>query len=407
MTLSTTSTTPTLFKPIQLGKQLLKHRICMAPLTRNRCDKNGVPADLVVTHYEQRATDGGLLIAESTGISSSAGAYTFTPSIYSKEQIEGWKKVTEAVHKKKGIIYLQLYHLGRTTHSFLLPKKKGGNQVVSASPIRITNEPLSPMDLPYEQPRALTIDEIHTITQEFAKAAENAILAGFDGVEIHAAIGYLLDQFICTSSNQRTDAYGGSIENRAKFTLQVVDAIVNAIGEERTGIRFSPFNTYQDMKDDTPIETWSYLTQQFQNHHPNLAFLHFVEPRNGMLDDDDDELEEEDPCENTTNQKENKKVEIDENSNNHENQSLDPYRTIWKGPFIVAGNYTVNYKLAYQVTEKYPNTIVAFGRSFISNPDLVHRVRHHLTFNKYDRTTFYTPGTEKGYNDYPFYDQSR
>lgn len=174
----TTSTTPVLFTPLRLGKLLLKHRIAMAPLTRHRCDENGVPTDLVVKHYEQRATEGGLLISEATGISNNAGHYPYTPGIFTEKQIEGWQKVTSAVHQKKGIIYLQLWHLGRTTHSFLLPSNQ---QVVSASPIRIVGDPLSPLDLPYETPRALTIDEILSITQDYAEAAKNAIIAGFDG----------------------------------------------------------------------------------------------------------------------------------------------------------------------------------------------------------------------------------
>ncbi|KAI9303832.1 12-oxo-phytodienoic acid-like protein [Cunninghamella echinulata] len=396
----TTSTTPILFTPIRLGKLLLKHRIAMAPLTRHRCDENGVPTDLVVKHYEQRATEGGLLISEATGISNNAGHYPYTPGIFTEKQIEGWQKVTSAVHQKKGIIYLQLWHLGRTTHSFLLPSNQ---QVVSASPIRIVGDPLSPLDLPYETPRALTIDEILSITQDYAKAAKNAIIAGFDGVELHSSIGYLLDQFICTSSNQRTDQYGGLIENRVRFTLEVVDAIVEAIGAERTAVRFSPFNSYQDMHDDTPIETWSYLTQQLQKNHPNLAYLHFVEPRD--IDDDDEGEDKNKDKEEQHGNKNNKTKEKEKDDDDSKNWSLDPFRTIWKGPFIVAGGYTHDYKLAYETTEMHSNTIVAFGRAFIANSDLVYRIQHHLPFNKYDRSTFYTPCTGKGYNDYPLFSQ--
>ncbi|CAO3620237.1 unnamed protein product [Cunninghamella blakesleeana] len=373
-----TATTPALFTPVKVSQKTLKHRVVLAPLTRMRSDANGVPMDFVPEYYQQRATEGGLLITEATGISPSAGSYPSLPSIYSEEQIEAWKKVTDAVHKKGGIIALQILHLGRATWSSLRPNK---DQTVSASAIAIKGNNL--IGQPHETPRALTVDEIHEITQDFATAAKNAVRAGFDIVEIHGANGYLVDQFTNSSSNKRTDQYGGSIENRSRFALEVVDAIANAIGEEKTAIRFSPWSGFQDMKDDTPVQTWSYLTQQLQNNHPNLAYLHFVEPRTNIFADSLPEGEA------------------------PESDTLDHFRNIWKGPFIVAGNYTYDYNLAYKVAEKSSNTLVAFGRSFIANPDLVYRIQNHLPLNKYDRSTFYVPGSPKGYTDYPFYEESK
>lgn len=371
-----TASTQALFTPLSVGQNKLKHRVVLAPLTRMRSDERGVPTDLVAKYYEQRATEGGLLITEATGISPYAGNYPSTPSIYSEEQIEGWKNVTEAVHKKGGLIALQIWHLGRASNSALLPNQE---QIVSASEIAISGNDLSGQ--PHETPRALTVDEIHDITLDFANAAKNAIRAGFDFVEIHGANGFLIDQFINTSSNKRIDQYGGSIENRSRFALEVIDAVVDAIGEEKTAIRFSPWSEYQDMEDDTPVKTWSYLIQQLQNNHPNLAYLHFIERRiNNFVDG----------------------VSIEELI---QNDALDHFRYIWKGPFIIAGNYSYDYNLAYKTAEKSSNTLVAFGKAFLANPDLVYRIKNHLSLNKYDRSTFYLTGSPKGYTDYPFYEE--
>ncbi|CAO3620021.1 unnamed protein product [Cunninghamella blakesleeana] len=369
-----TTSTSALFTPLSIGLNHLNHRVVLSPLTRMRSDKQGAPTDLVAKYYEQRATEGGLLITEATGISPYAGNYPSAPSIYSEEQIKGWKKVTDAVHKKGGLISLQILHLGRASNSTLLPNQE---KPVSASAIAISGNDLSGQ--PHETPRALTVDEIHTIAQDYAKAAKNAIYAGFDFVEIHGANGFLIDQFINSSSNKRTDQYGGSIENRSRFALEVVDAVVDAIGEEKTAIRFSPWSEYQDMEDDTPIETWSYLTQQLQNNHPNLAYIHFIEHRINQF------------------------VEGAKIEDLIGGDMLTPFRNIWKGPFIVAGNYSYDYNLAYKVTEKSSNTLVAFGKAFLSNPDLVYRIKNQLPLNKYDRSTFYLIGSPKGYTDYPFY----
>ncbi|KAI8078689.1 uncharacterized protein BX664DRAFT_380897 [Halteromyces radiatus] len=360
----------TLFSPIKIGQQVLKHRVVLAPLTRYRADDQGNPTDTVVEYYQQRATSGGLLIAEATWINPLAGGHPHTPGIYTNDQIQAWKKVTDAVHAKEGIIYLQLWHLGRTTFSAFLPDKQ---PPVSASDIPV--EGPSDIGLPYETPRALKVEEIKAITQGFAQAAKNAMIAGFDGVEIHGANGYLLDQFINTSSNKRTDQYGGSIENRARFPLEVVDAVAKAIGDDKTAIRFSPFSSYQGMKDDTPVATWGYITEQLEKTHPGLAYVHFVEP---LIPDE---------------VKEGEKVD-----------TLDSFRALWSGPFISAGNYTYDAKMAFDRAEQSPNSLVAVGRAFIANPDLVERFRNNWKLNPYDRDTFYTPGPV-GYIDYPFYNE--
>ncbi|CAO3606952.1 unnamed protein product [Mucor hiemalis] len=362
--------TKAIFSPVKIGNSLLKHRVVLAPLTRFRATLEAVPTDLQREYYEQRATDGGLLITEATFISRLAGGYQRAPGIYNKEQIEEWKKVTAAVHKKNGLIYLQLWHIGRAGSKFLNPNQE---QIVSASDIPISGKSLLGND--YEAPRPLEIDEIKAITQDYRQAALNAIEAGFDGVEIHSANGYLLDQFINTSSNKRTDIYGGSIENRARFSLEVVDAVVDAIGAERTAIRFSPGGGFQDMQDDTVVETWSYLTSELQKNHPLLAYVHFIEAR-AQIHNDSAPISTVD--------------------------SLEPYRQIWKGPFIAASGFSNTTEHAIDLAEKTGN-LIAFGRAFIANPDLPERLRNDWPLNKYNRNTFYI-STAEGYTDYPFYD---
>ncbi|KAI8387399.1 hypothetical protein BD560DRAFT_486263 [Blakeslea trispora] len=357
-----------LFAPIKVGKADLKHRVVLAPLTRFRATTEAVPTDLQVEHYKQRASEGGLLITEATFINRLAGGYPQAPGIYTKEQIEGWKKVTDAVHEKKGVIYLQLWHIGRAGFKGLNPNQE---QIVSASDIPISGKNMAGGD--YEVPRPLTVEEIKALVQDYRQAALNAVEAGFDGVEIHGANGYLIDQFINTSSNKRTDQYGGSIENRARFALEIVDAVVDAIGADRTAIRFSPGGAFQDMKDDTVVETWSYLTTQLQQNHPDLAYLHFIEARASFFNDEANSVD-----------------------------TLEPYRQIWKGPFITASGFSTNVPHAIEIAEKTGN-LIAFGRAFIANPDLPERIRNGWELNKYDRSTFYTHDAV-GYTDYPFHD---
>jgi 2,4-dienoyl-CoA reductase-like NADH-dependent reductase (Old Yellow Enzyme family) len=358
-----------LFTPLKLGAKELKHHVVLAPLTRMKSTtETNVPTDLMTTYYSQRASDGGLLITEGTVISAEAGAGPKVPGIFTKEQIDAWRKVTDAVHKKGGIIYVQIWHPGRTAVS----SSRAGRPPLSSSGIPIRGNEFT--GVPYEVPHALTIPEIKQVTQEFKQSALNAIEAGFDGVEVHAANGYLLDEFINSTSNIRTDIYGGSIENRTRFTLEVVDAVVEAIGAERTGIRFSPFGVFRDIGDATPYDTWGHLLKVLQLKHPRLSYAHFLDARGDIAID--------------------KNVETE--------NTLDPFRKQWNGVFISAGPYTHDVQSAFDTAEKHGD-LIAFGRSFIANPDLAERLRNGWPLNKYNRSTFYgTPG-EVGYTDYPFY----
>lgn len=355
------SSTKALFTPLKLGNNLLQHRVVLAPLTRFRADSNAVPTELVKEYYTQRATNGGLLITEATFITRHAGSYPGAPGIYTKEQINAWKTINDAIHAKGGLIFVQLWHLGRVASSAY----NEGQQPVSSSAITVQEPNI--FGQPHETPRALEINEIKSLVQDFRQAALNAVEAGFDGVEIHAANGYLLDQFINSNSNKRTDEYGGSVENRGRFALEIVDAVSDAIGEERMAIRFSPWSGYQEVEDDTPYETWGYLTKSLQENHPNLAYLHFIGPRET------------------------------EKTNN----TLDPFRQAWKGPFITADGYSTDTQLAFDIAEETGN-LIAFGRVFIANPDLVERLKNDWPMNDYNRDTFYDGGS-KGYIDYPFY----
>lgn len=346
------------FSPVKVGRHQLEHRIVLAPLTRFRSTTEAIPTDLQVDYYEQRASPGGLLVTEATFISPLAGSYRHAPGIYTKEQIEQWKKVTAAIHKKGAVIFLQLWHLGRTSRK----------NVVSASAI-----PMPSVGKPNPTPRALGTQEVKDLVQVYRQAAINAIEAGFDGVEIHNANGYLLDQFVNSGSNKRTDEYGGSIEKRCRFSLEVVDAIIDAIGEDRTAIRFSPNGRVQGMQDDTPVETWSYLISQLQKNHPDMSYIHLIEERSdfnaeGLVNTVD---------------------------------TLGPYRKIWKGPLITAGGFSNAVEHAVSLAER-TGDLIAFGRAFIANPDLPERIRNQFSFNKYNRNTFYTHDAI-GYTDYPFY----
>ncbi|KAG1461048.1 hypothetical protein G6F56_005812 [Rhizopus delemar] len=355
-----------LFEPIHIGNHTLQHRVVLAPLTRFRATSEGVPTDLMVEYYSQRTSAGGLLITEAAIINQESIGYPRMPGIYTKEQIQEWKKVANAIHQKGGIAFLQIAHVGRVASSQLSKVTP-----VSASAISISGKTLNGGD--YEVPRALELSEIQERIEAYKQAALAAIeQAGFDGVEIHSANGCLPDQFINTSSNQRKDRYGGSIENRARFVLEVVDAVAAAVGPERTSVRFSPGGTFSDMYDPYPVETWSYITQALQDRQPRLAYVHFTEPRS----DANSEIEN--------------KVD-----------SLDVFREIWKGPFMSAGGYSTVVDHALDLAESTGN-LIAFGRVFIANPDLPERIKRGLSLNKYDRSTFYT-NDAVGYTDYPFY----
>lgn len=366
------TTTKAIFTPIKIGNHKLQHRVVLAPLTRFRATIDAVPTDLQVEYYKQRASEGGLLITEATFIDRLAGSYRHAPGIYSQDQIKGWKKVTDAVHEKKAFIYLQLWHIGRAGFKELNPN---GEQIVSASAIGITGTDKD--GNAYEVPRALEIDEIKTITQQYHQAALNAMEAGFDGVEVHSANGYLLDQFINSNSNKRTDIYGGSVENRTRFVREVLDTVVDAVGAERAAIRFSPGEAYQDMDDEDVVGTWSYLTAAIQEKHPNLSYLHFIQARASVH------------------------VERKPGQAIAPPDTLQPYRDIWKGPFIIASGFSNAIDYAIELAERTGN-LIAFGRVFLANPDLPDRLRYGYEVNKYNRATFYRQDAI-GYTDYPFY----
>lgn len=357
----TVGTNKVILSPIKIGNVQLGHRVVLAPLTRLRSTVKGVPTDMQLEYYKQRASKGGLLLTECAGVSPNALGYPQVPGIFSQEQIDGWRNITDAVHEKGGYIFLQLWHSGRTGKKHL-----SGDQIVSASAIAATGKDI--LNEPFEMPRALEMSEIKSITKDFAQAALNSIQAGFDGVEIHAAFGFLLDQFINTSSNIRTDDYGGSMMNRCRFTLEVVEAVVHAIGAERTGIRVSPGGgTFHSATEDFPVETCTYLLSQLQHNYPNMTYVHFMQTRT---------------------------------QENIDQDLAELYRSHWKGPIISSGfSLTTTTDDAELHVEK-TGDLVAFGRLFISNPDLPERICQGHPLIRSDFSTFYTHEA-KGYTDYP------
>ena len=355
-----------LFQPLKVGTATLSNRIALAPLTRYRADDNHVPLPFVAEYYEQRGSySGTLLITEATFIAPEAGGYANVPGIYNAEQIKGWKAITDAVHAKGSFIYLQLWALGRAAKAETLKAELGdAGKVVSASDIPITGGPT---------PVPLTEEEIHKFIGFYAQAAKNAIEAGFDGVEVHGANGYLIDQFLQDKSNQRTDSWGGSVENRARFGLEVTKAVVEAIGAERTGIRMSPFSVFQGMGMTDPVPQFTYYTNELKKL--KLAYLHVVESRTAGFAEED------------------------------AYGKIDFIIDIWgnTSPVFIAGGFTAEaaYKAADE-EHKGKNVGIVFGRYFISNPDLVFKVKEKIDFTPYDRKTFYNTKNPKGYTDWPF-----
>ncbi|TFK32703.1 hypothetical protein BDQ12DRAFT_658877 [Crucibulum laeve] len=367
--------TPKLFQPIELGKVTLQHRVVLAPLTRFRATKlNHLPVvPLVKEYYTQRSkTPGTLLISEGTGISVKAGGYVNAPGIFSVEQLKAWKEVTDAVHANNSFIYAQIWAAGRSS-VVAGPEalKAEGITVVAPSSIPLSSHPT-------QTPHELTIEEIHEYVEMFAEAAKKAVFeAGFDGIEIHGANGYLIDEFIQDVSNQRTDAYGGSIENRNRFPLEIVDAVVRAVGQERVAFRVSPWSTFQDMRMKDPVPQFSHLVTALRDAYPSLAYLHAIEPRIGG-DSDKDKMD------------------------NHE--SNDFIRNIWSPKRLVsAGGFTRDSAIKHA---EETGDLIAFGRYYISNPDLPSRLLKNVPLEKYNRATFYVPGESEsaavGYIDYPF-----
>lgn len=385
-----------LFEPIQLGRIQLEHRVAQAPLTRMRAvkERDGVfvPGDLSVEYYSQRANKGGFQLTEATDISHYASGYPGVPGIFSDSQIKGWRRVTDAVHAKGGYIFNQLWHTGRASP----PSFRNGQQAFSSSETPISGKALDGTEYGDNPPKSASIHDIKGVTESFAQAAKNAIEAGFDGVEIHGANGYLLDQFLHDNVNKRTDQYGGSIENRCRFPLEVIRAVSEAIGADRVGIRLSPFNYFQDTRDSDPMAHWSYLCEQIVAlpDHLRPAYVHSIEPRFDEVLDEQSKLD-------ALSSHEGKQAEVTRKTVH----SLDPFRRILsKGgvKFLAAGNF--NRDNALPKLEADAADVIIFGRWFIANPDLPRRLADGLELNSYDRNTFYgADPPSKGYIDYPLF----
>ncbi len=363
---------PNLFSPVELGSLRLKHRVIMAPLTRSRSvQPDSVPGDLMRTYYEQRASDGGLIISEATNISLTSRGWLGAPGLYSDDQVKGWQAVTAAVKTRGGHMFAQLWHTGRSSHIAMT----GGAQPVSASVNdAYWKDPNHLVSIPggwaQSSPhRALTISEIAQIVQDYRRAAERALDAGFEGVELHAANGYLMDQFLQDGSNHRTDEYGGSLENRFRFLSEVLSAITSVCGSDRVAVRLGPGGTWNGISDSNPAALFSYVAEHLNPF--DLAYLHLIEPRVGGSI--------------TTHPEKG-------------TAAAKQIRPIFKGKLISAGGFEPDS--AETAVEERLVDAVAFGRYFVSNPDLVHRIREHLPLNEYDRDTFYTFDA-RGYTDYP------
>ena len=350
-----------LFEPLKMGELNLLNRILMAPLTRCRAAENHVPSDLMATYYAQRAS-AGLIIAEATMAMEGNSSFWKEPGIYSEEQIAGWKKVTDAVHEKGGLIFLQIWHGGRACHPLL----NNGAQPVAPSAIAITSSEVFTSEgmKPYVVPRELTLEELPVIVDGFKKAAENAKLAGFDGVEVHAANGYLLDEFLRDGSNQRTDIYGGAIENRARLTMDVLQVACDVWGSGRVGLRISPLNSYNSMMDSNPIELSTWLAKRLNDF--NLAYLHVM--RGDFLQQQTGDV-------------------------------LTPIREHYKG--VLISNMGYNGQEAESAICDGKVDAVSFGVDFIANPDLPIRIKTGAELNTLKPENFYL-GDDVGYTDYPF-----
>ncbi|MCD4695976.1 MAG: alkene reductase [Bacteroidales bacterium] len=358
---------PPLLKSVIIGRYTLRNRVIMAPLTRRRATDGHVPTELMKTYYQQRASS-GLIIAEATNISPQAVGYMNSPGIYTREQVDAWKPITEAVHKKGGVIFLQLWHVGRVSHPLLQP---GNNLPVSSSPIKAdgTINTLQGQKM-MVTPKALEIKEISQIIEDYRQAAMKAMDAGFDGVEIHGANGYLPDQFLHDGSNTRSDEYGGNIKNRCRFILEITKTCCNAIGSDRVGIRLSPSGIYKNMFDSDPVGLYDFLVNNLNGF--DLAYLHLMEPYVAL-----------DPPEKYT-----KYLKV-----------VTPhYRKIYKG--ILISNVNYDYESANRLILENIADAVAFGKLFISNPDLVERFKTGASLIPWNEDTFYYGG-EKGYIDYP------
>jgi N-ethylmaleimide reductase len=359
-----------LLQPFRLGDLDLANRMVLAPMTRNRADENGVPKPMMATYYAQRAT-AGLIITEATQVSPQANGYLFTPGIYTAEQVRGWKKVTDAVHEAGGHIFVQLWHTGRVSHPLLQPD---GGPPVAPSAVKANTNVFTPNGFePAAMPRELSLSEISAVVAQFAQASELARTAGFDGVEIHAANGYLLDQFLKDGSNRRTDAYGFDVPARLRLVLDVTREVVAVWGPGRVGLRISPLGVFNDMYDSNPHALFTELARELNTF--DLAFLHIIEPLPG-------------------------------HATFQNQEGIAPVapalRKIFTGNVMINGGY--GKAEAEQAIAENATDLVSFGSAFLANPDLVERFRRDLPLNAPDVETFYG-GDERGYTDYAFIDQ--
>jgi N-ethylmaleimide reductase len=352
-----------LFSGFKLGAVQLSNRVVMAPMTRSRAGAGNVPTPTMALYYKQRAS-AGLIITEATQIMPEGQGYVSTPGIHSQAQVEGWKAVTSAVHAEGGKIFLQLWHVGRISDSSFQP---GGKLPVAPSAIAAPGQGYTPNGMKtYETPRALETSEIAPLVEQYAAGAKNAIAAGFDGVEVHGANGYLIDQFLQSGTNQRTDQYGGSVENRARFLLEVTNAVIKAVGAERVGVRLSPNGSFNGMTDANPQETFSYAVKELEK--TGVAYIHF---RTGTAADE---------------------------KHGRKPVPMSVFRALFKRAIILNDGFTK--ESAQAAIDRGEADLIAFGIPFIANPDLPKRLRQNAPLAAPDVSLLYG-GAEKGYVDYP------
>lgn len=360
-----------LLQPLSIGSLELKNRMIMAPLTRMRSIANDVPNPLAEIYYSQRAS-AGLIISEATQVSPLGKGYPATPGIYSNEQVDGWSKIVKAVHAKGGKIFAQLWHVGRTSHSSFHEKE---GLPIAPSAIKPYGKTFTNdwSFVPYETPREMSLEDIHRVVEEFYQGALNAKKAGFDGIEIHSANGYLLDQFLQTKTNQRNDLFGGSFENRSRLLDLILTKVKTVFDIDRIGVRLSPYGSFGDIADEDPQGLFTFVIEMLNSHQ--IGYLHVIEPRSTSAGGDD-------------------KINTDAPL------TSEIFRKVFKGIFISAGGY--DRQTGENALQNNLADAIAYGRLFISNPDLVERFTIDAPLNPYKRETFYG-GNEVGYTDYPFF----
>ncbi|CAL9737390.1 NADPH dehydrogenase 1 [Monosporozyma servazzii] len=373
-----------LFKPIQIGEMQLQHRAVLPPLTRMR-DANHIPNDWSVEYYDQRSKyPGSLILTQGCFVSKQASGYDVAPGIWNQDQITEWTKIFKKIHENKSYVYVQLWSIGRQAYPALL--KRDGLRYDSASDGVYMDEEKKADSIKYDLPQhGITKDEMKQYIADYVQAAKNSLAAGADGVEIHCANGYLINQFLDPVCNTRTDEYGGSIENRARFPLEIIDAVMETVGHQKVGVRFSPFGVFGNMvgsKDPCIIAQYAYIIGELEKRAKEgkrLAYLHMIDP---SVSD----------------------FTLTEGEGGDMTADNEFVYSIWKGAVIRAGNMALRPEAVRDIV-KHENTLVAYGRYWLANPDLVQRLKDGLPLNEYDRPTFYTM-TKEGYTDYPTYEEA-